>query len=140
MSTKTKNSSWKLKWYSSFHRKVSKKNGDPHTYFSVPTEMAGKFCTMCKLPLNPVHFGLFPAFRHCRCSCRFDLSLFSSSQKGLGPGKTPHLENLVLLRPFHYNWIFRANGIRPRFLVNKSESSLPCIAHNLRKNRHKCNQ
>ena len=45
LSTKNESFGWKFKWYSSFHRKVSEKDGNLQTYssFPVPTGMTGKW-------------------------------------------------------------------------------------------------
>ena len=115
MSTKPENSGWKFKWYSSFHRKVSENDGNPQTYSSFPvkTEMTGKSCTICKLPLDPAHFDLFSRLSTLQMQQPFQFGIVSSSLERLGPGETPHRGNPVPLRAFHSNRIFRANDKMP---------------------------
>ena len=93
---------------------VGNSNGTAHSTGKFPKKME----ILRRIPLfpfqprndrkNPVPFvnshstrftsASFPAFRHCRCSGHFDLSLFFSSRGRLGPGETPHRENPVALR------------------------------------------
>ena len=94
--------------YSSFHRKVSGKDGNPQRYKN-PVPFVNSHSTRCTS-------DSFPAIRRCRCSRH----LFSSSRESLGLGETPHRENPVPLRAFHSNRIFRANGKRPRSLATGS--------------------
>ena len=65
LSTKTENSGWKFKRYSSFHRKVSGKDGNLQTYssFPVPTGMTGKSLYHLWTPTRPGSpRRLFPPF------------------------------------------------------------------------------
>ena len=70
-----------------------------------------KSCTICKLPLDPVHFRLFSRLSTLQMQ-PLDLLLFSSSRERLGPGETPHRENPVPFRAFYSYRSFRANGKR----------------------------
>ena len=54
LSTKSKNSGWKFKW---FPKKMEILRRIP--LFPFQPKCLGKCCTIYKLPLDPVHFGLF---------------------------------------------------------------------------------
>ena len=65
LSTKTENSGWKFKWYSSFLWKVSGNDGNPQTYSSlpVPTGITGKILYHLWTPTRPGSLRpLFPPF------------------------------------------------------------------------------
>ena len=112
LSTKTENSGWKLKWYSSFHRKVAGKDGNPQRYssFPVPTEMTGKILYHLKTPTRPGALRpLFPPFDAADAV----VICFLLAVRVSGLAKRQHRENPVPLRAFHSNRIFRANGKRP---------------------------
>ena len=61
LTTKTGIFGWKFKWFRPFHWNVSRKYGNAQMYssFPIPTEMTGKFRTICQnhdRPAGPVHF------------------------------------------------------------------------------------
>ena len=72
-----------------------------------------KSCTICKLPLDPVHFGLFSRHSTLQMQPSFWFVIVFSRRESLGLGKTPHRENPVPLWAFHSNRIFRSTGKRP---------------------------
>ena len=93
----------KFKWHSSFHRKVSKKDGNLQTYssFPVPTGMTGKslYCTISKLPLGQIHLGPFS---------RLSLQIF---QNGYFCSEAMHVlwsnfaEHLRIPKSWLYRWV-----------------------------------
>ena len=145
LSTKTENSGWKFKGTAHSTGKFSKKMEILRRMplFPFQPKWPEKSCTICKLPFDPVHFGLFSCLSPLQMQLPFWLLLFSSCREQkdfLGPlfGRSLATASFCHgrdLGPSNVNW---QNGAVCAFFEVKNTSLLLWIRIILENCASKC--